>query len=79
MTTVIQVSLPESLRQFAEEVAAKQNISLDQLVASALSDKIDAINSPGYLEWRAKRGSEQRYREIMAKVPADQPLPGDEL
>ena len=77
--STISVELPDSLRQFAEEVAQRENVTLSQLISSALTDKVSALMSDDYLEMRAKRGSIDRFRELMLKVPNVPPPDYDAL
>jgi hypothetical protein len=63
----------------AEEAARKENVTLDQIVALALSAQVSAWNVREDIELRAKRGSAAHLKEILSKVPDRPPLPGDEL
>jgi len=60
-------------------LAKKERISVNQLVASALGEKIAAIDAADYLERRAARGSRARFRRALAKVPNAEPQPNDRL
>ena len=48
------------------------------MIAAALAEKISALATEEYLEARAQRGSLEKFRKAMAKVPPRPPLPGDE-
>jgi hypothetical protein len=47
-------------------------------VAQAVREKLAACAELEYLEGRASRGSREAYERVLAKVPAANPVPGDE-
>jgi hypothetical protein len=47
-------------------------------VADAVREKLAACAQLEYLEGRAARGSREGYERVLAKVPAADPMPGDE-
>jgi hypothetical protein len=47
-------------------------------VADAVREKLAACAQLEYLEARAARGSRDAYERVLAKVPATEPVPGDE-
>jgi hypothetical protein len=63
----------------ARKLAKRDNVSINQMIASALGEKISALATEEYLKARAARGSLQKFNKAMAKVPHRPPLPGDEL
>jgi hypothetical protein len=75
----LQVDIPDSLVRQANELAERQHVSVDQVVAAALSAQISAAPVRLSITERAKRANRQRMDEILARVPNAPPLPGDEL
>jgi hypothetical protein len=75
----MSLRLPESLHQRARELAKREGISINQLIATALAEKISALDTIEYLEERAARSSREAYLEILSRVPSGPPDPGDEL
>jgi hypothetical protein len=75
----MSLRLPESLHQRARELAQREGISINQLIATALAEKISALDTIEYLEARAARGSRQAFLEILDRVAAGPPDPGDEV
>ena len=53
----ISLRLPESLHKRARELAERENISINQLIATALAEKMSALLTAEYLAERAARGS----------------------
>ncbi|BAY19702.1 hypothetical protein NIES21_55670 [Anabaenopsis circularis NIES-21] len=71
--TNLSVQLPESLYKQIEALAVKENISIEQLVAIALSAQVSAWMTKDYLEEKAKRGSWERFQQVLSKVPDVEP------
>ncbi len=67
--SVISLRLPSSIHERAREVAREENISINQLIALALAEKLSALNAEEYLEQRARRGNRVAFERAMAKVP----------
>jgi hypothetical protein len=77
--TTIEAKVPDYLAALAQEAAAKEKTTLDQIVAVALSAQLSAWKVREDMETRAKRGRPEDLRDILAQVPDAPPLPGDEL
>ncbi|RJP68135.1 MAG: toxin-antitoxin system HicB family antitoxin [Ignavibacteriales bacterium] len=67
--STISLRLPESLHKKARELARKENTSINQLVSSALAEKISALMTEEYIEQRAKRASKEKFKKVLNKVP----------
>ncbi len=76
----ISLRLPESLHKQARELAKKEDISINQLIATALAEKMAALMTDEYLAERARRGSRRKFDRVLRKVRARNadPVPGDE-
>jgi len=77
--STMSLRLPESLHEKVRELAEREGISINQLVTTALAEKISALLTQEYLEARATRGSREKFLEVLNKVPNADPEPGDEL
>jgi len=77
--TTIQAKVPDYLAVLAAEAAAKEQVTLDQIVALALSAQLSAWKLRDDMETRAKRGRPEDLRDILAQVPDVTPVPGDEF
>ena len=76
--TTIQANVPDYLARLATEAAAKEQTSLDNIVAVALAAHIGAWQVRDDIAIRAKRGNLETFDRILARVPDVPPLPGDE-
>jgi hypothetical protein len=77
--TRIHLELPSSIHSRAKELAQRDGVSLDQLVALALAEKMSALDTVAYLQMRAARGDREKFDHGLAKVPARKPLKGDKF
>jgi predicted transcriptional regulator len=77
--TSMSVKIPDSLAKQAREMAEKEEITLDQLVSSAVAEKVAAWKTVGYLESRAARGSREKFEAALNKVPNVEPDERDRL
>jgi hypothetical protein len=69
----ISLRLPDSLHKKARDLAKKEKTSINQLVSSALAEKISALMTEEYIEQRAKRASKQKFKKALSKVPNAEP------
>ncbi len=75
----MSLRLPESLHRQAKELAKQEGISINQLVTTALAEKISALAAGEYLEQRAARGKRRKFERAMAKVKSTTPPEHDRL
>ena len=76
--TTIQAQVPEPLARQVAELAKQENVSLDQIVSVALAYQVSAWRKRDIISERAKRGSWDKFDQVMSKVRDVPPLPGDE-
>jgi hypothetical protein len=77
--SALSLRLPNSLHERARELAEREGISINQLVSTALAEKMAALMTEEFLETRARRGSRTRLLRALAKVPDVPPAPDDVL
>ena len=71
--SAISLRLPDSLHRAAREVAEQDGISLNQLIASALGEKIAALKTQEYLRERGQGAKENDLAAVLALVPDAEP------
>jgi hypothetical protein len=76
--STMSLRLPESLHKKAREVAEQEGVSINQLVTTALAEKLAALLTVEYLE-RARRGDRKQFEKVLRKVKDRPAAPGDEL
>ena len=77
--SALSLRLPHSIHRHIREIAKNEGVSINQFISSAVSEKISALLTEEYLASRAKRADTQTFKEILNRVPARTPLPGDEI
>lgn len=69
----LSLRLPESLHRKLGEVAAREGVSINQLISSAVAEKMSALMTEEYLAARAKRATRRRFDAVLAKIPDCEP------
>jgi predicted transcriptional regulator len=77
--SALSIRLPESLHERVRELAAREGVSINQLIAAALAEKMSAIMTADHLEARARRGTREKFLAALAQVPDVEPEPQDRL
>ncbi len=75
----LSLRLPESIHRHIREIAKAEGVSINQLISSAISEKISAIMTEEYLQKRADRANIKDMEAVLNKVADREPLKGDEL
>ena len=76
--SALSLRLPESLHRKVRELAKRDEVSINQFIATAVAEKMSALLTLDYLEQRAQRGSRAHFLSVLRRVPDVPPLPGDE-
>jgi hypothetical protein len=74
MTLTIIVS--EELYRRATEIAAEENVAVEELFAAAFQEQIVEFER---LKEMAARGSYEKFRQVMSKIPPTEPAAYDRL
>ncbi len=77
--STMSLRLPESLHRQARQLASEEGVSINQLVATALAEKIAALTAEEYLQQRAQRGNRKKFDRVLNKVKKQQPDGRDQL
>ena len=71
--STLSIRLPNSIHQHAKRLARDEGVSVNQLVSSALAEKLSALDAERYLSERAERGKKVDIDAILSKVPLVEP------
>ena len=74
----LHVNLPDSLAAQARELAAREHVTVDALIASALTAQLDHTPYRPTIAERAACVEWQKVDAILARVPNVPPVAGDE-
>jgi HicB family len=77
--STLSLRLPASLHHKIRELSERDDVSINQFIATAVAEKAAALLTVEYLEARGRRGSRTQFDRILARVPNVPPVPGDEL
>lgn len=77
--STISVRIPDHLHERVRRLAETENVSINQLINLALTEKVSALLTEDYLRARAGRGDRAAFEAALAKVPAAEPEERDRL
>ncbi len=78
--STISLRLPESLHKAAKQAAQKDHVSINQLVTTALAEKLSALMTEDYLIARAQKAPDRReYKRLIARAGKQAPREDDTL
>lgn len=73
----LSVRLPESLHGHLKSVAQREGVSINQLIATAVAEKMSALLTEEYLDERARRGRRDKFEAVLGRVPSVESDPWD--
>jgi predicted P-loop ATPase/GTPase len=72
----LMVNVSEELYHRAAEIAARENISIEELLALAFEERVLEFER---LKEKAAKGSYEKFRQVMSKIPPAEPPEYDRL
>jgi hypothetical protein len=72
----VSVKIPEDLYRRATEIAAAENVSVDELFAAAFEERLLELER---LKEKASQGNYEKFIRVLSKVPAVEPPESDRL
>jgi hypothetical protein len=72
----LNVTVPDTVYRQIAEMAARQQVSVERIVAAALAEQMSGWTR---LEQMAARGSRERFLAALDKVPAAEPALEDRI
>jgi predicted DNA-binding ribbon-helix-helix protein len=76
--TALTVRLPNSVHQKIKELAEREDISVNQFIASAAAEKMASIMTLDYLRLEASKGNRDDFKHYLSMVPDAPAQDGDE-
>jgi predicted DNA-binding protein len=77
--SAISLRLPDSIHDRARVLSKRDHVSINQFVATAVAEKISAMETVSYLANRAKRANRSRFEAALAQVPDREPEEHDQF
>ena len=75
----LRLRLPDSLHKKVREIAERDEVSINQFIATAVAEKAAAYLTVEHLEERARRADPALFDRLLNRVPDTAPVAGDEL
>ena len=75
----LSLRLPASIHRRLGEVAEKEGVSINQLINSAVAEKMSALLTVEYLAKRGNRGSRAKFVAVLSTVPDVEPETTDRV
>ncbi len=66
--STLSLRLPESLHKQLKEVAEREGVSINQLITTAVAEKMSALMTAEYLEERAARAGRSAFDGVLSRV-----------
>ena len=76
--TALTIRLPNSVHQKIKELAARDDVSVNQFIASAASEKMASVLTLDFLRSEAKKGKRSDFEHYLSMVPDAPAQVGDE-
>ena len=73
--TALTIRLPTSVHRKVKELALREEISLNQFIASAVAEKMASVLTLDYLKAEAAQGRRTDFEQFLSMVPG---VPVDE-
>jgi predicted transcriptional regulator len=77
--SAMTIRLPNSLQKNLKALADQENISMNQLIISAVTEKVSSLMTENYLQERAARASETAFMDVLSRIPAREPNSSDRI
>ena len=76
---VIQLRLPRSIKAGVARAAKRDGTSMNQLIATAVAEKLSALETMEFFEERARRADYEWFDLFMNRKGEEPPRAGDEV
>lgn len=77
-TSTYPLRLPRSVKAAAEKLAREEGISMNQFVATAVAEKLAALQTASFFADRRQRADLAAFRKLLRREGGAPPREGDE-
>lgn len=78
-TKTYPLRLPRSLKDAVERISKEEGTSINQFVATAVAEKVSALQTARFFQERKARADFKAFDRIMKRRGGKPPRPGDEI
>ena len=75
----IEAQIPEPVLKQAQELAARENVPLEQIIRLAVAQAVGVWSNESYMALRVKRASREKFLDALKEVPDVEPPDYDRL
>ena len=77
-TSTYPLRLPKSIKAAAEKIAREEGVSMNQFVATAVAQKLAAMQTATFFNERRQRADLATFSELLNRPDGEPPREGDE-
>ncbi len=77
--STLTIELPESIARQLQECAAREGVTVEQLLSSAAAEKLSALMTVEHLRKRARHARREDFLAFLNASPDVSPIAGDEI
>lgn len=78
-SAVYQLRLPQSVKAAVERLAKREGTSMNQLMATAVAEKIAVLETSDFYEERLQRLDYATFDRVMSRTNGEPPRDGDKI
>ncbi len=67
--SALNLRLPDSIHNQLRKVAKQDNVSINQFISSAVSEKLSAFFTEDYLNKRAANANKKKFKSALSAIP----------
>ena len=71
--STLSINIPDSYHEMVKTVSQEDKISINQFIASAIGEKLSAMQTAAYLQKRAEKGSREKFLTVLNNAPDIEP------
>lgn len=75
--STLSINIPDSYHKMVKTVSKEDKISINQFIASAIGEKLSAMQTAAYLQKRAEKGSRKKFLAVLNSAPNSDPEEDD--
>ncbi|ADK79349.1 toxin-antitoxin system HicB family antitoxin [Sediminispirochaeta smaragdinae] len=64
----LSIRIPESLHETLKKISKKDRVSINQFIASAVAEKVTALETEEYIKVRGEKGTIDKFNNVLSKV-----------
>lgn len=71
--STLSIRIPDSIHEIIKRMSKEDNISINQFIASAITEKVTALETEDYIKNRGMSGDKKAFEKVLSKVPNIEP------